>query len=59
MKFPSYISVIHWIRTSFWNRLRMKPIFDDGGELMYVFGIQNVIEAVDVRPEPIFDKIVD
>ncbi len=45
--------------TCFWNRLRMKPIVNEGGDLMYVFGIQNVIEAAAVRPDPIFDKIVD
>jgi len=45
--------------TSFWNRLRMKPIVNEDDDLMYVFGIQNVIEAAAVRPDPIFDRIVD
>jgi len=45
--------------SSFWNRLRMKPILNDDGDLMYVFGIQNVIAAEEVRSEPVFDNIVD
>ena len=43
--------------SSFWNRLRMKPIFNDDGDLMYVFGIQNMIDAAEVCPDPIFDRI--
>ena len=42
--------------STFWNRLRMKPITNDDGMLMYVIGIQNVIEASEVMPEPVFDR---
>ncbi len=45
--------------TSFWNRLRMKPIANEDGVVMYVLGIQNVIDQEDVRPEPIFDRIIE
>lgn len=43
----------------FWNRLRMKPIVGEDDKMMYVLGIQNVVPEEEVRPDPIFDKIVD
>ena len=43
----------------FWNRLRMKPIQNEDGVVMYVLGIQNVIDEGAIRPDPIFDRIID
>lgn len=39
--------------TAFWNRLRIRPLFDDRGRLQYFVGAQNPIAAKDVRPYPI------
>jgi PAS domain S-box-containing protein len=37
----------------FWNRLRIRPLFDEKGRLQYYVGAQNPIPAEDVRPYPI------
>lgn len=39
--------------TRFWNRLRIRPLFDDRGEVVYFAGAQNPISAEEVRPFPI------
>jgi PAS domain S-box-containing protein len=39
--------------TQFWNRLRIRPLFDDKGKLQYFVGAQNPIPAEEVRPYPI------
>jgi PAS domain S-box-containing protein len=39
--------------TKFWNRLRIRPLFDDKGKLLYFVGAQNPIPADEVRPYPI------
>ena len=39
--------------SSFWNRLRIRPLFDDQGRLQYFVGAQNPIPVEDVRPYPI------
>lgn len=39
--------------SKFWNRLRIRPLFDDKGKLQYFAGAQNPIPAEDVRPHPI------
>lgn len=39
--------------TQFWNRLRIRPLFDDNGRLLYYVGAQNPISAEDVRSNPI------
>ncbi len=33
----------------FWNRLRIRPLFDDKGKLQYFAGVQNPIPAEEVR----------
>lgn len=38
--------------TEFWNRLRIRPVFDKKGELKYFVGSQNPIAVEDVRPYP-------
>jgi len=35
--------------TEFWNRLRIRPLFDDKGKLQYFAGVQNPIPAEEVR----------
>lgn len=39
--------------SAFWNRLRIRPLFDEGGRVQYFVGAQNPIAAEDVRPDPI------
>lgn len=39
--------------TPFWNRLRIRPLFDENGKLLYFAGAQNPISAEEVRPYPI------
>lgn len=39
--------------TKFWNRLRIRPLYDDSGEVAYFAGAQNPIDASKVRSEPI------
>jgi len=39
--------------SKFWNRLRIRPVFNTKGELDYFVGTQNPIPAEDVRPFPI------
>lgn len=45
-------------RSEFWNRLRIRPLFDDGGRLLYFAGVQNPIAASEVRLLPI-DVVFD
>lgn len=35
----------------FWNRLRIRPVFDKKGNLKYFIGNQNPIPAEEVRPD--------
>ena len=39
--------------TPFWNRLRIRPLFNDTGRLQYYVGAQNPIPAEEVRSNPI------
>jgi PAS domain S-box-containing protein len=39
--------------SKFWNRLRIRPLFDDKGKLQYYVGAQNPIPAEEVYPFPI------
>jgi PAS domain S-box-containing protein len=39
--------------TQFWNRLRIRPLFDDTGRLLYYVGAQNPIPVEAVRSNPI------
>ncbi|SDG39066.1 PAS domain S-box-containing protein [Limimonas halophila] len=40
--------------TPFWNRLRIRPIFGDDGSLENFVGVQNPINADDVRASPLW-----
>ncbi len=37
----------------FWNRLRIRPLLDPRGQLLYFAGAQNPISAEEVRADPI------
>jgi PAS domain S-box-containing protein len=39
--------------TEFWNRLRIRPLFDENGRLLYYVGAQNPIPVDEVRAKPI------
>jgi PAS domain S-box-containing protein len=39
--------------SKFWNRLRIRPLFDHKGKLLYFVGAQNPIPEDEVRPYPI------
>ncbi len=44
--------------TAFWNRLRIRPLFDESGKLGYFVGAQNPISSDEVRAgtfEAVFD----
>ncbi|MEQ8700674.1 MAG: PAS domain-containing protein [Bauldia litoralis] len=36
--------------TPFWNRLRIRPLYDDNGKLLYFAGAQNPIDAGEAKP---------
>ena len=36
--------------TPFWNRLRIRPLYDDNGKLLYFAGAQNPIDAGEANP---------
>ena len=35
--------------TKFWNRLRIRPLYGEDGEVMFFAGVQNPIDASEVR----------
>jgi PAS domain S-box-containing protein len=39
--------------TPFWNRLRIRPIFSESGEIESFVGVQNPIDPSEVRIEPL------
>jgi len=43
---PIEIDILNYHKdgTPFWNRLRIRPLFDDGGKVLYFAGAQNPIE---------------
>jgi PAS domain S-box-containing protein len=36
--------------TPFWNRLRIRPLYDENGKLLYFAGAQNPIDAREAKP---------
>jgi PAS domain S-box-containing protein len=42
----------------FWNRLRIRPLYDDSGKVMFYAGAQNPIDKKEVRTSSV-DKILD
>jgi PAS domain S-box-containing protein len=54
------IDILNYRRNGvqFWNRLRIRPLFDENGKLLYFVGAQNPIPAEHVRSysiEAVFD----
>ncbi|MBK8908515.1 MAG: PAS domain-containing protein [Rhodospirillales bacterium] len=49
------IDILNYRRNGaeFWNRLRIRPLFDDAGRLLYFVGAQNPIPTSEVRLLPI------
>jgi len=43
--------------SEFWNRLRLRPLKNTAGDVVYYVGFQNPIPADEVRAEPIFDFV--
>jgi len=38
--------------TPFWNRLRIRPLFSESGEIEYFVGLQNPVDRSEARAEP-------
>jgi PAS domain S-box-containing protein len=49
---PITIDILNYRKdgSEFWNRLRIRPIFDESGNLAYFAGAQNPISAAEARP---------
>jgi PAS domain S-box-containing protein len=49
------IDILNYSKTgsTFWNRLRIRPLYGDDGEVLFYVGAQNPIAEDDVRPNPI------
>ena len=47
------IDILNYRRdgTEFWNRLRIRPLYGDDGDIMFFVGAQNPIDQSDVRTE--------
>ena len=41
----------------FWNRLRIRPLYDQLGNVLYLVGAQNPVPEAEMRPEPIDDIV--
>lgn len=48
---PVTVDILNYKKdgTKFWNRLRIRPLFGDGGEVMFFAGAQNPIDAGEVQ----------
>ena len=51
---PVTVDILNYRKdgTPFWNRLRIRPMFGDAGELESFVGVQNLITESDVDPDP-------
>ena len=51
------IDILNYTKSgeSFWNRLRIRPLFGEDGRLLYFAGAQNPIRPDEVRSGPIAD----
>lgn len=57
---PITIDILNYRKDGarFWNRLRIRPLYDASGDVTYLVGAQNPVPATERRPEPI-DNIVE
>jgi PAS domain S-box-containing protein len=56
---PITVDILNYRKdgTPFWNRLRLRPSFGAEGQLENFVGLQNAIDAAEVRPEPIYSFV--
>lgn len=54
---PITVDLVNYRRdgSPFWNRLRIRPLFDARGQLLYFAGAQNPIAPDEARADPIRD----
>ena len=52
---PITVDILNYKKdgTKFWNRLRIRPLYDEDGKVMFYAGAQNPIGAAEVRSSPI------
>jgi PAS domain S-box-containing protein len=57
---PITVDILNYRKdgTPFWNRLRIRPLFDAQGRLLYFAGAQNPIPESEVRVDPL-DHLAD
>jgi PAS domain S-box-containing protein len=57
---PITIDILNYRKNGarFWNRLRIRPLYDASGNITYLVGAQNPVPAAERRPEAI-DNIVE
>lgn len=57
---PITIDILNYRKdgAKFWNRLRIRPLYDEFGNVMYLMGAQNPVPEAERRPGPI-DEITD
>jgi PAS domain S-box-containing protein len=51
---PITVDILNYKKdgTKFWNRLRIRPLYDEDGKVMFYAGAQNPIDAAEVRSSP-------
>lgn len=59
-KSPITIDILNYKRdgSKFWNRLRIRPLYNQRGEVAYFAGAQNPIDTEEVQRRPI-NEIID
>lgn len=59
-KSPITIDILNYRKdgSKFWNRLRIRPLYIEGGEVAYFAGAQNPIDPEEVRRRPM-SEIID
>ena len=52
---PITVDILNYKKdgTKFWNRLRIRPLYDEDGKVMFYAGAQNPIDDAEVRSRPI------
>ncbi len=56
---PLTVDILNYRKdgSEFWNRLRLRPLKNSEGKVVYYVGFQNPISPESVRAEPIFDFV--
>ena len=52
---PITVDILNYKKdgTEFWNRLRIRPLYGEDGNVMFYAGAQNPIDASEVRSQPL------